>query len=187
MVLLALLLLTDARRATRVDATGDLVLLEDQDRSRWDRQRLDEGAAVLARHPLQGPVGPYRVQAEIAAAHALAPSYADTDWPSIVALYDLALRVSPGSPVVALNRAVAVAMADGPEAGLVLVDDLVDEGSLDRYGLLHATRADLLRRLGRRDEAASAYDEAMRHTTSEAEQRFLERRRDEVAGLGRAG
>lgn len=179
--LLGLLLLTDARRTTRVDAAGDLVLLEDQDRSRWDRARLDEGIEVLRAHPLRGPVGPYRVQAEIAVAHALAPSYAATDWRSIVTLYDLALRVSPGSAVIGLNRAVAVAMVDGPEAGLALVDELAAGGELDRYGLLHATRADLLRRLGRADEAALAYDAALLHTTGDAERRFLARRRAEVA------
>ncbi len=175
--LLALLLLQHSRREARTDTSGNLVLLEDQDRSRWDHDAIDEGlalvdAALAARRP-----GPYQVQAAIAALHARAPRPEDTDWPQIAALYATLARMTP-SPVVELNRAVAVAMADGPERGSPLVDALADD--LDGYHLFHATRADLLRRLGRNDEAAEAYRRALALATGPAERAFLERRLDEV-------
>jgi len=169
--LLALLRFHDARRAARVDADGAIVTLEDQDRSRWDRVAIAEGAALLDRALRRDSVGPYQVQAAIAAAHALAPSADATDWPRIAALYDELLRWMP-TPVVALNRAVAVAMADGPDAGLALLADL----DLPAYHLLPATRADLLRRLGRADEAAAAYRDALALAPTEAERRYLARR-----------
>jgi RNA polymerase sigma-70 factor (ECF subfamily) len=171
--LLALMLLHDARRAGRTDADGDLVLLEDQDRTTWDRAMIDEGQAQLDRALRRQRPGPYQVQAAIAACHATAPTAADTDWPQIALLYDELVRMT-GSPVVELNRAVAVAMADGAEAGLVLADAL--RGRLDAYQYLHAARADLLRRLGRRDEAAAAYTRALELTTAVTERDYLERR-----------
>ena len=152
--LLALLLLQDSRRDARQSASGELVLLSEQDRSRWDGQRISDGLASLERASFLGPPGPYQLQAAIAAVHARAATPADTDWPRIVRLYDLLYAANP-SPVIALNRAAAVAMATGPEAALPLVDELGTDGDLDDYYLFHATRADLLRRLGRRDEAAS--------------------------------
>ncbi len=177
--LLTLLLITDARRPTRLDEHGDLVLLEDQDRTRWRRDRLDEAAALLEIHGLPSEPGAYRLQAEISRLHAVAPSFDATDWSRIVALYDRLARVT-ASPVVFLNRAVAVAMAQGPEAGLALVDALVDDGVLEDYALLHATRADLLRRVGRPEDAAGAYRAALVTTANEAERRFLEARLAEV-------
>jgi RNA polymerase sigma-70 factor (ECF subfamily) len=173
--LLALMLLHDARRASRVDAAGDLIPLEDQDRTQWDRDAIDEGVAVLDAAIRRGQPGAYQVQAAIAACHATAPEPAATDWAEIAMLYrELSCLVR--SPVVELNRAVAVAMADGPEAGLALVDALDASGALDGYHLLPATRADLLRRLGRRSEAAAAYRAALALTTGDAERRYLERR-----------
>ena len=175
--LLALMLLQHSRRAARTDAAGDLVLLEDQDRSRWDHDMIDEGLAVLDRAiGLRAP-GPYQVQAAIAAVHARAPRPEDTDWPEIAALYRVLEGMSP-SPVVRLNGAVAVAMADGPEAGLPLVDALAPE--LDGYHLFHAARADLLRRTGRADAAAVAYRRAAEFVTNPSERRYLERRLAEV-------
>ena len=175
--LLALMLLQHSRRAARTDAAGDLVLLEDQDRSRWDHDMIDEGLAVLDRAiGLRAP-GPYQVQAAIAAVHARAPRPEDTDWPEIAALYRVLEGMSP-SPVVRLNGAVAVAMADGPEAGLPLVDAL--EPELDGYHLFHAARADLLRRTGRADAAAVAYRRAAELVTNPSERRYLERRLAEV-------
>jgi RNA polymerase sigma-70 factor (ECF subfamily) len=170
--LLALLLLQDSRREARVDEVGDLVLLEDQDRSRWDAGRIDEGTRVLDRALRLERPGPYQLQAGIAAVHAVAARPEDTDWSEIAALYAGLATVAP-SPVVELNRAVAVAMARGPEAGLVLVDRI--EG-LDAYHLLHATRADLLRRLGRSGDAHASYERALGLATSPVERRFLERR-----------
>ncbi len=180
--LLALMLLHDARRATRVDGAGEIVLLEDQDRSRWDRGEIAEGLALVAaalapRGP--GLPGPYALQAAIAACHAAPPTAARTDWREIAALYGLLARVQP-SPVVELNRAVAVSQAAGPAAGLALLDALDAGGSLAGYHLLPAARADLLRRLGRDAEAAAAYARALALAANPAERRFLERRLAEV-------
>src|SRR5213076_1858592 len=175
LALLALMLLHDARRASRVDDGGDLVPLEEQDRTRWDRNAIDEGVELLDAALRRTQPGPYQVQAAIAACHATAPDAASTDWPQIAALYGELVRMAP-TPVVALNRAVAVAMADGPEAGLALVDELEASGALRGYHLLPATRADLLRRLGRRTEAAAAYRHALDLVGADAERRYLERR-----------
>ncbi|WIX79433.1 RNA polymerase sigma factor [Amycolatopsis carbonis] len=176
--LLALLLLQHSRRGARLDADGDLVTLEDQDRTRWDTTAIDEGLALVDTALHRGSPGPYQLQAAIAACHAAAPAAADTDWPQIAALYgELAKRVP--SPVVQLNRAVAVAMADGPDDGLALVDAMA--GDLDGYHLLPATRADLLRRLGRREEAADAYRAALALAGNEADRRFLRRRLTEIS------
>jgi len=177
--LLALLLLQDSRRDARQDERGDLVLLADQDRSRWDRARIDEGLAALRRAARLGPRGPYQLQAEIAAVHARAASAAATDWPRIVALYDELLAAQP-SPVIALNRAVAVAMASGPAAGLALVDAIAASGNLAGYHLLHATRGELLRRLGRMDDARAAYARANALAGNAVERAYLERRATEV-------
>jgi RNA polymerase sigma-70 factor (ECF subfamily) len=178
--LLALLLLQDSRRVARVDAGGDLVVLEDQDRTQWDRDEIAEGLALLDAALRHSRPGPYQVQAAIAACHANAGAAAETDWHEIAALYGELARMSP-TPVVALNRAVAVAMADGPEAGLALVDELASIDALREFHLLFATRADLLRRLGRAEEAAHAYQDALQWTTSDTERRYLERRLAEVA------
>lgn len=173
--LLALLLLHDTRRHTRVDAAGDLVTLEDQDRTAWDRVEADEGAALLETALRRGRPGPYQIQAAIAACHTTAPSAEDTDRADIAALYGELARLVP-SAVVRLNRAVAVGMADGTDAGLALVAELEEEGDLAGYHLLPATRADLLRRSGRTDEAAQAYRSALELVENDAERRFLERR-----------
>jgi RNA polymerase sigma-70 factor (ECF subfamily) len=173
--LLALLLLTDARRAARVDAAGNQVLLEDQDRDLWDADRIAEGLQLVV-PALTGPgVGPYAVQAAIAALHDEATDFASTDWPQIVALYDVLLRIEP-SPLVALNRAMAVAMRDGPEAGLALLEDLSKAEALRGYHLLPAARADLLRRLGRTNEAAAAYRAALDLVGNKPERATLVRR-----------
>jgi RNA polymerase sigma-70 factor (ECF subfamily) len=177
--LLALMLLQDARRATRVDDAGDLVLLEDQDRSRWDAAAIGEGRELLELALRRGRPGPYQVQAAIAACHATAATPADTDWQEIAVLYGELARMT-GSPVVELNRAVAVAMAQGPAAGLTLVDALDARAVLADYPYLHATRADLLRRLDRRDEAATAYERAAELVTTAAERRYLSRRIEEL-------
>jgi RNA polymerase sigma-70 factor (ECF subfamily) len=177
--LLALLLLHDARREGRVGPAGELVLLEDQDRGRWDRAKIGEGIRLLDRAVRRGPPGPYRLQAAIAALHAVAPTAAATDWRRIVLLYDELMEVAP-SPVVALNRAVAVAMVEGPAAGLALMDELAGAGGLDGYHLLHAGRADLLRRLGRGPEAAAAYRRALELAANPVERAFLSRRLAEV-------
>lgn len=173
--LLALMLLHQARRATRVDAAGELVLLEDQDRSRWDGALRAEAQALIVRALGMRRVGPYTLQAAIAAVHAEAPSLAATDWIQIVALYDVLHLVEP-SPVVALNRAAAIAMRDGPAAGLAAVDAVLAQGALDGYALAHAARADLLRRLGRGAAARAAYLRALELTRQPAERRFLEAR-----------
>ena len=173
--LLALMLLHDARREGRVDAHGDLVPLEEQDRRGWDRERIEEASALLEAALRRGQPGPYQVQAAIAACHATAPDAAATDWREIAGLYR-ALGKMTGSPLVELNRAVAVAMADGPEAGLTIVDALDAGGALASYHLLPATRADLLRRLGRNEEAAAAYRAAAALATTDAERRYLNRR-----------
>jgi RNA polymerase sigma-70 factor (ECF subfamily) len=173
--LLALMLLHDARRAARVDDAGDLVTLENQDRSRWDTVKIAEGVGLLEAALRRRRPGPYQIQAAIVACHATAADAADTDWEQIAALYgQLAERVP--SPVVELNRAVAVAMAYGPAAGLDLVESLHASGALAGYHLLPATRADLLRRLHRTDEAAAAYRQALGLATTDSERRFLTRR-----------
>jgi RNA polymerase sigma-70 factor, ECF subfamily len=179
--LLALMLLHDARRNARVDAAGELVTLEYQDRSRWDRDEIAEGVDLLEAALARGRPGPYQVQAAIAACHATAAAAADTDWAQIAVLYAQLARMVP-SAVVALNRAVAVGMAAGPAAGLALADELAAAGELAGYHLLPATRADLLRRLGRAEEAAAAYREALALVTTEAERRYLTRRLAEVTG-----
>ncbi|MEV6012831.1 RNA polymerase sigma factor [Streptomyces sp. NPDC051976] len=171
--LLALMLLSDARRPARTTPDGALVLLADQDRGRWDRALIDEGQELVRRCLRRNRPGPYQIQAAINAVHSDAPTTAATDWRQIVALYDQLLSVAP-SPVVALHRAVAVAELEGPERGLELVDDLGT--ALDGYHLLHAVRADLLRRLGRRTEAAAAYEAALTRTGNAAEQDFLRAR-----------
>ena len=178
--LLALLLLQDSRRDARQSPSGELVLLANQDRSRWDGKRIDEGMAVLDRAAFLAAPGRYQLQAAIAAVHAEAGSAAETDWPRIVLLYDRLMSVEP-SPVVALNRAVAVSMTRGPAEALVIVDDLAASGDLDDYYLLHSTRGELLRRLGRRAEAAEAYERAARMASNIAEREFLERRRAQLA------
>jgi RNA polymerase sigma-70 factor (ECF subfamily) len=170
--LLALLLLQHARRDARTDPAGELVVLEDQDRARWDHTMIDEGLALLADGV--GDPGPYAIQARIAACHAAAPRPEDTDWPRIASLYAQLAEARP-SPVIDLNRAVAVAMADGPDAGLRALEPLAE--ALDRYHLFHAARADLLRRAGRDAEAALAYDRALGQVGNDAERRYLERRR----------
>jgi RNA polymerase sigma-70 factor, ECF subfamily len=173
--LLALMLLQDARSPARLDDAGELVSLEDQDRSRWDTAKIDEGITLLQAALRRQRAGPYQVQAAIAACHAEAAQASDTDWPQIALLYGELLRMVP-SAVVALNRAVAVAMADGPAAGIALVDALAADGALDGYYLLPATRADLLRRMDRPAEAATAYREALTQVATEPERRYLERR-----------
>jgi RNA polymerase sigma-70 factor (ECF subfamily) len=179
--LLALTLLQDSRREARTDASGAIVLLENQDRMLWDREEIAEGLDLVERALRAGPAGPYVLQAAIAAVHAGAPAAADTDWPQIAGLYDELYRRLP-TPVVALNRAVAVAMAYGPAQGLELVDDLAERGTLDGYHLLHATRADLLRRLGRADQAQTAYERALALATNPVERAFLQRQIDEARG-----
>jgi len=177
--LLALMLLHDARRAARATPEGDIVLLEEQDRSLWDRRQIADGTALIARALATRRFGPYTVQAAIAAVHASAPEAAATDWDEIVALYDVLLRLAP-SPVVELNRAVAVAMRDGPAAGLALIDTILARGDLGNYHLAHSARADLLRRLGRAAEARAAYEQALALTQQEPERRFLQRRLAEL-------
>jgi len=175
--LLGLMVLTHARRASRTDETGELVLLEDQDRARWDHAAIDEGLAILDRAAALGSPGPYQLQAAIAALHDRAPRPEDTDWPQIATLYGTLIRLQP-SPVIELNRGVAVAMADGPAAGLAIVDRL--GGQLDGYHLFHSARADLLRRLGRSLEAAAAYARARDLAVNPRERSFLERRLAEL-------
>jgi RNA polymerase sigma-70 factor (ECF subfamily) len=179
MGLLGLMLLQDSRRAARTSPTGDLILLEDQDRSLWNQSQITEGVSLVQRALSTGQVGPYTIQAAIAAVHAQAPSAAATDWGHIVALYDLLLQAHP-SPVVALNRAVAVAMRDGPLAGLTLIDTILAQGDLGNYHLIHAARADLCRRLGRTSEARAAYERALSLAQQEPERRFLEKRLSEL-------
>ncbi len=179
--LLALVLLHDARRLARLDASGDLVTLEDQDRSSWDHASIGEGVSVLEGALRRGRPGPYQIQAAIAACHATAAAAADTDWAQIAGLYEQLARFLP-TPVVELNHAVAVGMARGPAAGLPLVAALEASGKLAGYHLLPATRADLLRRLGRSSEAAVAYREALELASTDAERRFLSRRLAETGG-----
>ncbi len=177
--LLALMLLHDARREARTGPGGEMILLEDQDRDRWDRAKVDEGRELLDRALRMRRVGPNQLQAAIAALHDDAATAGETDWAQIAGLYAVLGRVAP-SPVIELNRAVAVAMASGPEVGLRLVDAVAASGQLEEYPYLHASRADLLRRLGRLPEAADAYTRARELTANEAERAFLERRLTEV-------
>jgi RNA polymerase sigma-70 factor (ECF subfamily) len=177
--LLALMLLHDSRRNARTDDAGDLILLEEQDRSLWDREQINEGAALVARALAAREVGRYTLQAAIAAIHATADASAK-DWGAIVRYYDLLLQVAP-SPVTELNRAVAIAMRDTPDAGLAAIDAILGRGELADYHLLHAARADLCRRLGRIDEARASYERALDLATQEPERRFLERRLRELA------
>src|SRR5881396_620111 len=176
--LVALMLLQDARRDARLDEVGDLVVLEEQDRRRWDRGQIAE-ALPLVEEFLRGGPGPFALQAAIAALHCQAARAEDTDWPQILRLFDLLERLQP-SPIVSLNRAAAVAMADSPKSALVLIDALTAAGDLDRYYLLHSARADLLRRLGSCAEAAKSYTRAIELCTNDAERRFLARRLREV-------
>jgi RNA polymerase sigma-70 factor, ECF subfamily len=176
--LLALMLLHDSRRHARLDDAGDLVLLEDQDRSRWNQEQIAE-ALPLVDESLRGGVGPFALQAAIAAVHCQAARAEDTDWPQIVRLYDALERVQP-SAIVSLNRAVAIAMVDGARPALVLINNLAASGDLENYHLLHAARADLLRRLGSSREAAKSYQRALALVTNDTERRFLERRLREV-------
>jgi RNA polymerase sigma-70 factor, ECF subfamily len=177
--LLALMLLQNSRRAARTDESGDLVLLEDQDRSTWDRGMIDEGLALFGEAFTRAPAGPYVLQAAIAATHAVAPSFQETNWQEIVALYDLLVE-RMASPVVQLNRAVAVAMRDGPGAGLALIDSLLEEGRLERFHLLHSARGGLLRRAGRPLEAEAAYRRALALEQTGPERRYVEGRLAEL-------
>ena len=176
--LVALMLLHDSRRAARLDEAGDIIILEEQDRSLWDHQQIAE-ALPLVEEALAGRPGPFALQAAIAAQHCQAERAEDTDWPQIVRLYDVLERLQP-SPIVSLNRAVAVAMVDGPQPALVLIEALAATGDLEDYHLLHAARADLLRRIGAGAEAAKSYTRALALVTNESERRFLERRLLEV-------
>lgn len=180
MGLLALMLLHESRRAARTSATGDLVLLEHQDRALWNQNHIREGVALIERALTSRRFGPYTLQAAIAAVHAEASGTAKTDWAQVVALYDLLLRIEP-SPIVELNRAVAVAMRDGPAIGLQLVDDLLADGELAHYHLAHAARADLCRRLGKSADARVSYEKALALTKQEPERRFLEKRLTELS------
>ena len=179
--LLALMLLHESRRAARTSPSGEVVLLDDQDRSKWDRAQIAEGIALVRRALSSRRIGPYAIQAAISAVHAEAPDAAATDWNEIVGLYDVLRRIDP-SPVIELNRAVAVAMRDGPEAGLRLIDAILDRGDLRDYRLAHAARAELCRRLGRTNEARAAYRRALELTHQEPEKRFLEKRLTELKG-----
>lgn len=178
--LLALMLIQESRRAARTTPAGDLVLLDEQDRSLWRHELIAEGTALVEHALASGPAGPYALQAAIAAVHAEAPTAAATDWAQIVGLYDVLLQRAP-SPVVELNRAVALAMREGPPAGLAAIDAILERGELADYHLAHAARADLCRRLGRHDEARAAYRRALALTRQGPEQRFLERRLAELA------
>jgi RNA polymerase sigma-70 factor, ECF subfamily len=180
--MLALMLLHDARRPARIDASGDLVTLEEQDRSLWDQAQIADGAAILEQALRRRRAGPFQIQAAIAACHATAPAAPQTDWPQIAGLYGQLALVAP-SAIVDLNRAVAIGMADGPEAALPLVDAIAGTGQLDGYYLLHATRADLLRRAGRRSEASESYRAALDLAPTEAERRFLRGRLRLVADV----
>jgi RNA polymerase sigma-70 factor (ECF subfamily) len=172
------MLLHDSRRDARIDEAGELAVLDEQDRRRWNHEQIAE-ALPLVEEALRGGAGPYALQAAIAALHCQAARPDETDWPQIVRLYDLLERLQP-SPVVSLNRAAAVAMVEGPGAGLALIEALASAGELDRYHLLHSARADLLRRLGSAAEAARSYARALTLVTNDAERRFLERRLREV-------
>ena len=180
MGLLALMLIQESRRLARTSPSGDIVLMEDQDRSLWNREMIGEGISLVEKAITARPIGPYTIQSAIAAVHAGAPNAGATDWGEIVGLYDLLLRLEP-SPVVELNRAAAVAMYRGPAAGLELVDALLDRGDLEGYHLAHSARADMCRRLGRTQEAIESYTAALNLARLEPERRFLERR---LAALG---
>jgi RNA polymerase sigma-70 factor (ECF subfamily) len=180
MGLLGLMLLHDSRRAARTSESGELVLLDQQDRARWNRAQIEEGATLIRRSLASRRFGPYTVQAAIAAVHSDASQPQATDWDQIVGLYDVLLRME-SSPIVELNRAVAVAMRDGPEAGLALVEAILERGELADYRLAHAARADLYRRLGRVADARAAYEKALAMTRQEAEQRFLKKRLAELS------
>jgi RNA polymerase sigma-70 factor, ECF subfamily len=174
------MLLQDSRRDARINTQGELVTLEDQDRSLWDRSEIEEGLRLVETALRLRRVGPYQLQAAIAAVHAEAKSAGETDWRQIVALYAELTRIDP-SPIVALNHAAAVAMSEGFEQGLLLIDEVGAEGKLDHYYFFHAARADLLRRLGRIEEAASAYSRALPLTANEVEQKYVRRRLAELA------
>jgi RNA polymerase sigma-70 factor (ECF subfamily) len=178
--LLALMLLHESRRAARTTPTGELILLDDQDRSLWNREQIEEGRGLVARAFSSGAIGPYTVQAAISAVHSVAPSTQQTNWAEIVALYDLLSRAAP-SPIVELNRAVAVSMRDTPAAGLELIDAILARGDLADYHLAHAARADMLRRLGQQAAARTAYKQALQLARQEPERRFLEQRVAELA------
>jgi RNA polymerase sigma-70 factor (ECF subfamily) len=182
MGLLALMLLHESRRAARTTGDGEVVLLDDQDRSLWNREQISEGISLVEQALASRRVGPYTLQAAIAAVHAESPNAARTDWRQIVGLYDVLLRVDP-SPVVELNRAAAMAMRDGPAVGLALIDALLARGDLTTYLHAHSARADLLRRLGRADEAIAAYEKALSLAPQEPERRFLARRIVELRNL----
>lgn len=177
--ILALMVLHESRREARTTSAGDIVLLEDQDRSLWDREMIVEGIVLVERALRTKRFGAYTVQAAISAVHAEAPDPASTDWPEIVGLYDLLMRMNP-SPIVELNRAVAVAMRDGPQAGLEIIDSILARGELKDYRFAHSTRAELCRRLGKTEEAMSSYKKALSLAQQEPEKRFLERRLDEL-------
>ena len=177
--LLALMLLHDARRATRVSPGGELIPLEEQDRSQWNHAQIAEGVALVHRAFETRRAGPYALQAAIAAVHAEAPSSPATDWTEIVGLYDVLLRLEP-SPVIALNRAAAIAMRDGPERGLALIDAILESGDLENYHLAHGARADLLRRMGRKAEARAAYERSLEHAPEEPARRLIQRRLQEL-------
>ena len=179
MGLLALMLLHESRRAARTGPTGELILLDDQDRARWSRELIAEGTALVERALGSRRIGPYTLQAAISAVHAEAPTGAATDWAQIVGLYDVLLRADP-SPVIELNRAVAVAMRDGPAAGLALIDALLARGALADYHLAHSARAELCRRLGRSADARASYSRALELARQEPQRRFLERRLSEL-------
>jgi RNA polymerase sigma-70 factor (ECF subfamily) len=179
MGLLALMLLHESRRVARTSPGGDLIVLDEQDRALWNREQIAEGTALVERAFASGQVGPYAVQAAIAAVHANAPTVAETDWAEIIALYDLLLQAIQ-SPVIELNRAIAIAMRDGPAAGLALIDSMLARGDLADYHLAHAARADLCRRLGHTADARSAYERALRLAQQEPERRFLEQRLAEL-------
>jgi RNA polymerase sigma-70 factor (ECF subfamily) len=179
--LLALMLLHDARRTTRTNAAGDIILLEDQDRALWDSAVIAEAQMLIAQAFKLGTAGPYTLQASIAAIHAEAPSFGVTDWGKIVTLYDVLLQTDP-SPVAALNRAVAVGMRDGPEAGLIAIEKVLALGGLEEYHLAHAARADMQRRLGQIEAARASYQRALDFAHQPAERRFLERRLDQIGG-----
>ena len=176
--LLALMLLHDSRRDARLDDAGELVLLEDQDRSQWNQAQIGE-ALPLVEEALRGGPGPFAIQAAIAALHCQAVRHEDTDWPQIVRLYEVLERLQP-SPIVSLNRAVAVAMVNGPKSGLVIIDALAAKGDLENYHIFHAARAELLRRKGSREDAAKSYSRALDLVTNDSERRYLQRRLREV-------
>ena len=177
--LLALMLLHEARRSSRTTASGEIILLEEQDRALWDRRQIEEGVDLVERALASHRFGPYTLQAAIAAVHAEASSASSTDWPQIVGLYDVLLRTDP-SPVIELNRAAAIAMRDGPDAGLALIDAILVRGDLADYHLAHAARGDLCRRIGRVQDAISAYGRALELATQEPERRFIAKRLEQL-------